>query len=79
MEDETKSMASNGVWDLVELQDSSELIRCKWVFKTKIDSNDQMERIRIDLSPKGLARKKELITHGHSLPYPQRIPLELLW
>ena len=26
--------------------------------------------IRLDLLPKGLAKKKELITQRHSLPYP---------
>ena len=35
MKDEMKSMASNGVWDLVELLEGSKPIRCKWVFKTK--------------------------------------------
>ena len=35
--------------------------------------------IRLDLSPKGLARKKEFITQRHSLPYLQRILLESLW
>ena len=37
MENEMKSMASNGVWDLVELPDGSKPIWCKWVFKTKRD------------------------------------------
>ena len=35
--------------------------------------------IRLDLFPKGLAIKKELIIQRHSLPYPQRILLEPLW
>ena len=35
MEDEMKSMASNDVWDLVELLEGSDLIGCKWVFKIK--------------------------------------------
>ena len=34
--------------------------------------------IRLDLYPKGLARKKELIIQRHCLPYSQRIILESL-
>ena len=74
-----KSMASNGVWDLVELPDGSKPIRCKWVFKTKRNSNDQVEMYKLDMLPNGLAIKKELITRRHSILYPQRILLELLW
>ena len=43
------------------------LLRVKW------------RDIRLDLLPKRLARKKELITQRHSLPYPQMILLESLW
>ena len=44
MEDEMKSMASNGVWDLVKLPYGSKPIGFKWIFKTKRDSNDQVKR-----------------------------------
>ena len=57
MEDEMKSMALNGVWDLVELQDGSKPIRCKRVFKTKRDSNDQVERYKARLVAKGFSHK----------------------
>ena len=35
MNDEMGFMASNGVWDLVELPNGAKAIGCKWVFKTK--------------------------------------------
>ena len=38
MKDEVNSMASNIVWDLVELPYSVKAIGCKWVLKTKKDS-----------------------------------------
>ena len=57
MEDEMKSMASNGVWDLVELPYGSKPIRCKWVFKTKRDSNDQLEGHKARLVAKGFIQK----------------------
>ena len=65
-----KSMTSNDVWDLVELPEGSKPIGCKWVFKTKKTLMINWRGIRLDLLPKGLARKKELITQRHSLPYP---------
>ena len=37
-------MASNKVWDLVELPYSVKAIGCKWVFKTKKDSQGNIER-----------------------------------
>ena len=48
-----KSMASNGVWDLVELPNGNKSIGCKWVFKTKRDLNDQVERYKARLFAKG--------------------------
>ena len=56
MEDEMKSMASNGVWDLVELLDCSKLVGCKWVFKSKRDSNNQVESPRF--VTKGFSKKE---------------------
>ena len=43
---------------MVELQDSSKPIRCKWVFKTKIDSNDQMETYKAKLVAEGFSQKE---------------------
>ena len=43
MKEELKSMAENNVWDLVELPEGSKRVGCKWVFKTKRDSNGNIE------------------------------------
>ena len=58
MEDEIKSMALNVVWDLVEFPDGSKPIGCKWVFKTKRDFNDQVERYKARLVAKGFSQKE---------------------
>jgi len=42
-------MASNEVWDLVELLDGANAIGCKWVFKTKNDSLGNIERYKAKL------------------------------
>ena len=38
IKDEMSSMASNGVWDLIELPNGAKAIGYKWVFKTKKDA-----------------------------------------
>ena len=57
MKEELKSMAKNNVWDLVELPEGSKWVRCKWVFKTKHDSNDNIERFKARLVAKGYTQK----------------------
>ena len=52
MKEEMNSMASNRVWDLVELLDGVKAIRCKWVFKTKKDSLSNIERHKVRLVAK---------------------------
>ena len=38
MEDEMKSMKTNGVWNLETISKGTKTIGCKWVYKTKHDS-----------------------------------------
>ena len=51
-------MASNGVWDLVELPNGAKAIGCKWVFKTKKDSLGNIERYKARLVAKGFTQKE---------------------
>ena len=53
MKEEMNSMASNRVWDLVELPDGIKAIGCKWVFKMKKDSLGNNERHKARLVAKG--------------------------
>ncbi|KAA0067113.1 retrotransposon protein, putative, Ty1-copia subclass [Cucumis melo var. makuwa] len=50
-------MNDNEVWDLVELPKESKRVGCKWVFKTKRDSNDNIERYKARLVAKGYTQK----------------------
>ncbi|KAA0046843.1 Retrovirus-related Pol polyprotein from transposon TNT 1-94 [Cucumis melo var. makuwa] len=52
MKEELKSMNDNEVWDLVELPKESKRVGCKWVFKTKRDSNGNIERYKARLVAK---------------------------
>ena len=57
MKDELKSMAHNDVWDLVELPEGCKRVGCKWVFKTKRDSQGNIERYKARLVAKGFTQK----------------------
>ena len=52
MKDGLKSMEQNSFCDLVELPKNYKRVRCKWVFKTKHDSKDNIERYEAKLIAK---------------------------
>ena len=58
MKDEMESMEDNNVWDLVELPNGSKPIGCKWIFKTKRDSNGSVKRYKARLVTKGFTQKE---------------------
>ena len=53
MNEEYKSMQDNQVWDLVPLPEGKKPIGCKWIFKTKRDSEGNVERYKARLVAKG--------------------------
>lgn len=58
MIDELNSMKKNDVWELVELPNGCKPIGCKWVFKTKLDPNGNIERHKARLVAKGYTQKE---------------------
>ena len=58
MEDELKSMASNDVWDLVEVPNGAKRVGCKWVYKTKYDAKGNIERFKARLVAKGFTQRE---------------------
>ncbi|GJZ40355.1 putative RNA-directed DNA polymerase [Tanacetum coccineum] len=58
MEDELNSMSKNNVWELAELPKGAKPVRCKWVFKTKIDPNGNIERYKARFVAKGYTQKE---------------------
>jgi hypothetical protein len=77
MEDEMKSMSANKVWDLEEIPKGAKTVGCKWVYKTKYDSQGKVERFKVRLVAKGFTQKKGLITMRPFLQSHVKIPLEL--
>jgi len=57
MKDELKSMEQNKVWDFVELPNGCKRVGCKWIFKTKYDSDGNIERYKARLVAKGYTQK----------------------
>ena len=58
MGEEMQSMKDNDVWDLVLLQEGVKLIGCKWVFKTKRDSQGNIERYKARLVAERFTQKE---------------------
>ncbi|XXG71992.1 hypothetical protein AAC387_Pa07g1189 [Persea americana] len=58
MNEEYKSMQDNKVWELVPLPEGAKPIGCKWIFKTKRDSNGNVERYKARLIAKGFTQKE---------------------
>lgn len=58
MDEEIKSMYDNKVWDIVPLPEGVKPIGCKWIFKTKKDSEGNVERYKARLVAKGFTQKE---------------------
>ena len=46
MQDEIRSMNTNGVWDLETIPKGAKTVGCKWVYKTKYDYKGNMKRFK---------------------------------
>lgn len=57
MKDEMDSMVNNQVWDVVKLPKDVKAISCKWVYKTKKDSNDNIMKYKTRSVAKGFTQK----------------------
>lgn len=53
MKEDYKSMQDNKVWELVTLPEGVKPISFKWIFKTKQNSNGNVERYKACLVDKG--------------------------
>ena len=53
MKDEMRSMSTNGIWDLEIIPKGAKTVGCKWVYKTKLDSQGNIERYKARLVAKG--------------------------
>lgn len=59
MREELQSMDKKKVWDLVELPKDRKAVECKWVYKTKRDSDGRIERKKPDWLQRASGGRKE--------------------
>jgi hypothetical protein len=57
MQEEWESLARKGVLSLVDLPENKKAIKCKWVFKRKVNAAGEMERFKARLVAKGYSQK----------------------
>ena len=58
MEEEMRSMKANKVWDLEIIPKGAKTVGCKWVYKTKLDSQGNVERYKARLVAKGFTQRE---------------------
>jgi hypothetical protein len=58
MEDEIKSMSTNKVWDLEEIPKGAKAVGCKWVYKTKYDSQGNIDKFKARLVANGYTQRE---------------------
>ena len=58
MQDEMRSMNTNGVQDLEAISKGAKTVGCKWVYKTKHDFNENIERFKARLVAKGFMQRE---------------------
>lgn len=56
MREEMRSLTENVTWSLAELPKGKKPVKCKWVFKTKRDSNGNVARYKARLVAKGFTQ-----------------------
>lgn len=59
IKDELKSMKQNEVWDLVELLKGCRKVGCKWISKTKCDTNGDIEWYKARLFAKDFTQRDD--------------------
>lgn len=57
MRDELEAIEANETWELVKLPHGRRAIGSKWVFKTKVDTENKTQRRKARLVAKGFSRK----------------------
>ena len=56
MEDEISSLIKNKTWELVDLPKNKNLVKSKWVYKTKLDEKGAIDRYKARLVAKGYSQ-----------------------
>ena len=60
MDLEIKAIKRNRTWKLIDLPERMKKIIVKWVFKTKLNENGEVDKCKAQLVAKGYARQREI-------------------
>jgi hypothetical protein len=58
MQEEMRSMSTNNIWDLEKILKGAKIVGCKWIYKTKYDSNGNVKRFKAQLVAKGFTQRE---------------------
>ena len=56
MKEEIKMIKKNNTWELVDCQHGKDIIRVKWVYKTKLNSDGTIQKHKARLVAKGYSQ-----------------------
>ena len=59
-EEEMQALDANNTWDLVNAQKGVKAIGCKWVYKTKYNADNSVNRYKAQLVAKGYVQTHEI-------------------
>jgi hypothetical protein len=77
MQDEIKSMNTNKIWDLETIPKGAKTVGYKWVYKTKHDSKENIERFKARPVMKGFTQREGIDYNETFSPVSCKILLEL--
>lgn len=58
IDDELNSIIKNGTWREVDIPCDKKLLKCKWVFKIKVDQNGEIDKYKARLVAKGYCQQR---------------------
>ena len=53
MDEEMQALIKNQTWEVVNIRKGIKLVRCRWVFNVKYNSDDKIERFKTRLVAEG--------------------------
>jgi len=65
MAQELDALARNKIWSLVPVSEASNIVGCKWIFKTKHRSYGTVEDLKQDSLQKNTLKRKGSIIQTH--------------
>ena len=56
MKEEYNALIKNKTWDLVNLPHAKNIISCKWLYKTKLNANNEISKFKARLVARGFSQ-----------------------